>query len=128
MLTNNLSLRNKSLRARNKVVHVEIFARGCEACAAICCDCDLWKPITQNTKKFLFSEKRARLRTKKYNNDFRKVGISNSNTKDLAINLTMIAYAHRQNAVTFARANSSDSDLLRAQKHLIKTRIYNFKI
>ena len=46
----------------------------CEVCAAICCDCDLW-----DTKRFsVFWKKRARLKTKKYNNDFRKVVISDS--------------------------------------------------
>ena len=75
MLTSNLH--NKNLSARNKDTHVKIV-RGCEACAAICCDCDLWKPITQDTKKdFRSSGKQARLRTKKYN-DFRKVVIFNS--------------------------------------------------
>ena len=31
------------------------------------------------------------------------------NTKDLAINQTMVAYGNRQNATAFARANNSDS-------------------
>ena len=43
------------------------------------------------------------------------------NTKDLAINLTMVAYGNRQNATAFARANNSD--LLRALKHLMDTRL-----
>ena len=43
------------------------------------------------------------------------------NTKDLAINLWMPAYGNRQNAITFARANNSD--LLRALKHLMETRL-----
>ena len=30
----------------------------CEACAAICCKCDLWKTIKQDTKNILFSEKK----------------------------------------------------------------------
>ena len=39
------------------------FAVGCEACAAICCDCDLRKPRTQDIKNiFCFPEKRSRLR------------------------------------------------------------------
>ena len=40
-------------------------------------------------------------------------------TKDLAINLTMVAYGNRQNAITFTRANNSD--LLRALKHFMET-------
>ena len=43
------------------------------------------------------------------------------NTKDLAINHTMVAYGNRQNATAFARANNSD--LLRSLKHLIETRL-----
>ena len=39
------------------------------------------------------------------------------NTKDLAINQTMVAYGNRKNATAFARA--SNSDLLRSLKHLI---------
>ena len=44
------------------------------------------------------------------------------NTKDLAINQTMVAYGNRQNATAFARANNSD--LLRSLKHLMETRLY----
>ena len=49
----------------------------CETCAAIWCD--LWKPKTQDTKWFsVLQKKRVKLKTKKYNNDFRKVVIFNS--------------------------------------------------
>ena len=62
MITSNPSFRNKSLRARNKVAHVELFREGCKACAATCCDCNLWKSRTQNTNFFFcFPEKKARL-------------------------------------------------------------------
>ena len=41
------------------------FARGCKASAAICCDCDLRQPITQDTEKiFCPPKKRAWLKTK----------------------------------------------------------------
>ena len=43
------------------------------------------------------------------------------NTKDLAINHTMVPYGNRQNATAFARANNSD--LLRSLKHLMETRL-----
>ena len=43
------------------------------------------------------------------------------NTKDFAINLTVVAYENRQNAIAFARANNSD--LLRALKHLKEARL-----
>ena len=42
-------------------------------------------------------------------------------TKDLAINLAMVAYGNQQNATTFARANNSD--LLRSLKHVMETRL-----
>ena len=58
MITTDHSLRNKSMRRRNKVAHVELFARACEACAAICCDCDLWKPTTQETDNNFRSPKK----------------------------------------------------------------------
>ena len=41
------------------------------------------------------------------------------NTKDLAINQTMVAYENRQNATAFVRANNSD--LLKSLKHLMVT-------
>ena len=44
------------------------------------------------------------------------------NTKDVAINLTMVADGNWQNAITFTRANNSD--MLRALKQLMETRIY----
>ena len=44
------------------------------------------------------------------------------NTRDLAINQTMVAYGNRQNATAFAPANNFD--LLRSLKHLMETRLY----
>ena len=44
-----------------------------------------------------------------------------SNTKDLAINQTMVAYLNWQYATAFARANNSE--LLRSLKHLMETRL-----
>ena len=48
----------------------------CEACAAMCCDCDLWEPITQDKRDFLSFKKKSQGQNKKYNNNFRKVVIS----------------------------------------------------
>ena len=65
MITSNTSLRNKSQRARNKIAHVELLqglARACEA--AICSDCDLQKPIMQNTKRISVFRKKENLKTK----------------------------------------------------------------
>ena len=42
------------------------------------------------------------------------------NAKDLTIDLIMLAYGNRQNAIKFTRANNSD--LLGALKHLMETR------
>ena len=53
----------------------------CKTCAAICCDCDLWEPITKETKRFSVLRKKEQEQSskqKKYNSDFRKVVISNS--------------------------------------------------
>ena len=80
-----------------------------EACAAICWDCDLW---TQ--KYFLPFKKKAKLKTKNINTTFGKSLFLTQywmryaiyippNTKDLAINITMVAYGNRQNAITVAR-------------------------
>ena len=44
------------------------------------------------------------------------------NTEDLTLELTMVAYEKRQNAIKFARANNVD--LLRALKHLTETSLY----
>ena len=41
--------------------------------------------------------------------------------KNLALNLAMVAYGNRQSAIMFARANNSD--LFRALKHLMETRL-----
>ena len=48
------------------------------------------------------------------------------NTKDLAINQTMVAYGNPQNATAHARANNSD--LLQSLKHLMKTRLQWYAI
>ena len=48
----------------------------CEACAAICCDCDLQKPTTRETKKIFCPKKKSESKNKKNNDDFRKVVIS----------------------------------------------------
>ena len=131
MLTSNPILRNKSLRARNKVAHVELLR-------------EFARPVPQyavtvtygNIKVFLSSEKRAKLETKNFNTDFRKVFFLTKyrmcyaiytppNTKGLAINQTMSVYENWQNATMFKQANNSD--LLRSLKHLMKTRPYSEK-
>ena len=45
----------------------------CEACAAICCDCDLQKPTTRETKKIFCPKKRANPKTKKITTTFGKL-------------------------------------------------------
>ena len=101
-----------------------------EACAAICCDCDLREPITQDTKIYSVLEKKAKITTKieRRPSESRWFSLNTGCApqltylqiqKNLAINL--IAYGNRQNAITFARA--INSDLLWALKHLIETRL-----
>ena len=121
------------------------FARACDA---ICCDCDLCEPITQIRdalgkhlwrriqKYFLSSKKKEQSSEQKdITTTFGKSLFLTQyrmryaiyippNTKDLAINLTMVAYGKRQNAITFTRAKNSD--LFRALKHLMETRLYYF--
>ena len=98
MLANNLSFRNKKLACSHKSPTCRIFLRGCEACAAICCYCDLWKPRMPNAEKiFCFPEKRARSR----NNFIAQYQMRNAiyiplNAKDLTIHLTMLASGNRQ--------------------------------
>ena len=43
------------------------------------------------------------------------------NAKDITIDLTTLAYGNQQNAIKFARVNNSD--LLRALKNLMETRL-----
>ena len=134
MNTNDHCLRNKSLRGRNKVAHVELLR---ELARPVPRDMLwLWSIETNNakTKKiFCPPKKRAKLKTKKLTTIFgksvflikwrRRYAIyMPPNTKDLAINQTMVAYGNRQNATAFARANNSD--LLRSLKHLMETRLY----
>ena len=121
-----------SLRARNKVAHVELLRGLCRDMLW------LWPVGTDNAghkKIFCLPKKEQSSEQKKYN-AFRKVVISNSildalrnlhtskYKKKLIINMTMVAYGNRQNAITFARANNSD--LFRALKHLMETRLYLF--
>ena len=114
LLKRNPSLRNKSLRAGSKIARVELL-RG------LCRDM-LWKKskalkiITTTFGKSLFLT-HYRMRYAIY---------LPTNTKDLVINLTMVAYGNRQNAITFTRANNSD--LLRALKQLIETRLKKQRI
>ena len=62
MLTSNPSLRNKSLRARNKVAHVELLQGLCRDMLW------LWSIETDNAehkKDFLSSEKKSKAKNKK---------------------------------------------------------------
>ena len=130
MITSNPSLRNKSLQARNKVVHVELLRSLCRDMLW------LWSIETNNArnkKDFLFSEKKSKAKNKKkitrtfgkllflLKHRTRYTIYMPPNTKDIAINQMMVAYGNRQNATAFARAN--DSDLLQSLKHLMETRL-----
>ena len=130
MITSKHRLRNKSLNARNKVTHVELLRR----LARTVPRCAVTYRNQQCKKKKIFCppKKRAKLKTKSITTTLGKslfltkhrmrYGIYIPlNTKDLAINPSMVAYGNRQNATAFARANNSD--LLRLLKHLIETRL-----
>ena len=55
------------------------FPRGCEACAAICCEYNLLKPRKQKAKiTFCFPEQKSKTKEQFNNNKFRKVVVSNS--------------------------------------------------
>ena len=103
-----------------------------EACAAIYCDCDLWEPIMQVTKMISVLRKAKQSSKQKHKTTFGKSLFLTQyrvryaiyippNAKDLVINLAFVAYGNRQNAIMFAQANNSD--LLRALKNLMETRL-----
>ena len=120
MLTSNPNLHNKSLQARNKVAHVELL-RG------------LARPVPQYAVAVIYRNQQRKkqkrfsvLRKKEQSPKQKKITTAFGkslflieyrmryaiymppNTKDLAINQTMVAYGNRQNATAFARANNSD--------------------
>ena len=130
--TNDHSLRNKSLRARNKVAHVELLRGLCRDMLW------LWSIETNNArnKKKIFCLPKKKEQSQKQKKIATTFGKSlflikhrmsyaiymPPNTKDLATNQTMVAYGNQQNATAFARANYSN--LLRSLKHLMETRLY----
>ena len=130
MLTNNPSLRNKSLQARNMLNFYKSLRGLCRDMLW------LWPIETDNAgykKYFLSSKKKTKLKRKNIPTTFGKLLFLTEfrmryaiytppNTKDLAINQTMVAYGNRQNAIAFVRADNSD--LLRSLKHLMKARLY----
>ena len=104
MLTSNPSHRNKGCELAT-MLHMLNF---CEACATICCDCDLWEPIKQVTKKISVLQKKVQSSKQKnvtttfgkslfYSLLVTQYRMSYTNyippkTKDLVINLTMVVY------------------------------------
>ena len=109
----------------------------CEGLRDLCRDM-LWLRSIEtdyagHKKDFLFSnKKKTKLKTKNITTTFGRLLLLTKyrmryaiyippNTKDLAINQTMVTYGNRQNATAFARANNSD--LLRSLKHLMETRL-----
>ena len=108
----------------------------CEGLRGLCRDM-LWlwsieTNIARKKKVSVLRKKRAKLKTKKIATTFGKslflikyrmryaIYIP-PNTKDLAINQTMVAYGNRQNAAAFTRANNTD--LLRSLNHFMETRL-----
>ena len=109
MLTSNPSLRNKSLRARNKITHVELLRGLCRDMLW------LWPVDTYNAgQKEIFcpQKKKSKAQTKQKcitttcgkslfltQYRMRYTIYIPPNTKDLAINLRMVVYGNRQNAI-----------------------------
>ena len=133
MLTNNPSLRNKTFHARINVAHVKPF-RGVArlvpryAVTAIYGNreriiqkifSDLQKKRAKPKNNFITTPFEKSLFVTQYRMRY-PISIP-PNTKDLTIELTMVAYGNQQNAIKFARANNYD--LLRALKHLMETRL-----
>ena len=136
MITTDHSLRNKSLRGRNKVAPVELL-RGLARPVPRYAVTVIYRNQQRKKQKIIsvLRKKRAKLKTKiitttlgkslfliKYR--MRYAIYMPPNTKNLAINQTMVAYGTRQNATAFGGANNSD--LLRPLKHLMETRLYWF--
>ena len=131
MITVNSSLRNKSLRARNKVANVEIL-QGLARPVLRYAVTVTYRNKQRKTKKLFCPPKKSKAKNKTVTTTFGKslflinyrmrcTIYMSPNTKDLAINQTMVAYGNRQNATAFALANSSD--FLRSLKHLMETRL-----
>ena len=128
------SLRNKSLQDCNKVAHVKLLRRLAKLVPRYAVTVIYRNQQRKKQKRFsVFRKRRAKPKTKKITTTFGKsiflikyrmryAIYMPPDTKDLAINLTMVAYENRQNATAFARVNNSD--LLRSLKHLMGTRLY----
>ena len=122
------SLGNKSLRARNKLAHVELLRGDARPVPRYAVTVTYKNPTAQKTKNiFLRFEKKSKAKAKNIMTTFGKSLFLTKkrmryaiymppNTKDLAINQTMGAYGNRQ------RANNSD--LLQSLKHLMETVLY----
>ena len=128
MITSDHSLRNKSMRARNKVAHVELLRRLAGPVPRYAVTVIYRNQQRKKQKDFQPSEKKEQSQKQKITTTFGKSSFlikyaiyRPPNTKDLAINQTMVAYGNPQNATAHARANNSD--LLQSLKHLMKTRL-----
>ena len=132
MDTNDHSPHNESLRARNKVAHVELLQGVARPVPQYAVTVIYRNQQRKKQKKiFLFTETKSKAKNKKITATFGKslflikyrmryAIYLPPNTKNLAINQPMIAYGNLQNATAFARANNFD--LLRSLKHLMETR------
>ena len=138
MITSDHSLCKKSLRPRNKVAHVELLRGLARPVPRYAMTVIYRNQQRKKQQRFLsFEKKRAKPKTKIATTTFGKslflieyrmryAIYMPPNTKDLAINQTMVAYGNWQNATAFARANNSD--LLRSLMHLMETRLYLFNL
>ena len=134
MLTRNPSLPNKNMCARNKVAHVELLRGGAMLVLRFAVAETYGNLERSLQKRFSILRKRwARPRTYFVTVTFGKsLFITQYRmryaiylppiAKDLTIDLSILVYGNRQNAMKFARANNCD--LLRALKHLMETLVY----
>ena len=108
MLTSNPSLCNKSLRARNKVAHVELLRGLARPVRRYAVTVTYRNQQRKKQKRFsVLWKKKNKTKNKKITTTFRKslflieyrmryAIYTPPNTKDLAINQTMVAYENRQ--------------------------------
>ena len=109
MITSDHSLRNKNLRPRNKVAHVELLRGPTRPVPRYAVTVIYRNQQCKKQKRFsILRKQRAKPKTEKITTAFGKslflikyrmryAIYMPPNTKDLAINQTMVAYGNRQN-------------------------------
>ena len=125
MITSDQGLRNKSLRGRNKFAHFELL-RGLARPVPRYAVTVTYRNQQRGKKNFLSSEKKSKAKSKKYNDDFQKVVISDQ-IPDALRDLHASKYqrlCNKPNNGCLCKPAKRNSDLLRSLKHLKETRLY----